>query len=501
MKEYNQVFDSEFYPTPDNLIQQMLAPITKHYDNYGDVLTVGCKRILEPSAGKGNIADYLCRYQGIEPSNISVIESNLELTHILNGKGYSVIDLDFLTYSGQDMFDLIVMNPPFSNGVDHLLKAWEILRNGSIICLLNAETIRNPYTQKRQLLSYIIEQHGEIEFVQDAFMDAERTTGVEVAIVRLTKVHTSNSGWDFDFSDSDFDSQVNEADFSPNALASNDMIEALVQRYESAKATLIEMNTLRQKYAYFTNGIVDVYYDQTPPDAEELEKRKRATLGNLRDNLQEKLDKLKEDFWKYVFNKTRVGIVTTSDFIKEFKEQQKQTSRLAFTYKNVMMVLETFYFNREEIMIKCVVDTFEEATKYHKDNMVHTEGWKTNKRFRLNSKVIVPNGVSFDSRWGTFTLYHGKSYNFYNDLDKSLCYLSGQQFDNDEFVSISDAIFEAIRLNNRNTHKQPIESTLFEIKLHKKGTVHLWFKDQALCDLFNQTVARNKNWMGDGSDD
>jgi hypothetical protein len=52
------------------------------------------------------------------------------------------------------------MNPPFSNADDHFLKAWEIAENTDIVCLMNAETIRNPYSQKRQLVNRIIEDNG-----------------------------------------------------------------------------------------------------------------------------------------------------------------------------------------------------------------------------------------------------------------------------------------------------------------------------------------------------
>lgn len=46
------------------------------------------------------------------------------------------------------------MNPPFSDGVKHLLHAIEIAeKTGSeIVCILNANTIKNPYSNGRKLL-------------------------------------------------------------------------------------------------------------------------------------------------------------------------------------------------------------------------------------------------------------------------------------------------------------------------------------------------------------
>ena len=79
------------------------------------------------------------------------------------------------------------MNPPFADGDKHLLKALDIQKDGGmIICLLNAETIRNPLTRVRQLLlKKLKEVDADITYVKDAFKYAERTTDVEVAVIRI----------------------------------------------------------------------------------------------------------------------------------------------------------------------------------------------------------------------------------------------------------------------------------------------------------------------------
>ena len=91
-------------------------------------------------------------------------------------------------------YDLIIMNPIFSNGCKHLLKALEMQhRNGgAVICLLNAETLKNPCTNDRQdLQRKLAEYNAKIEYMKDAFLDAERKTAVEIALVKvqLPEVH------------------------------------------------------------------------------------------------------------------------------------------------------------------------------------------------------------------------------------------------------------------------------------------------------------------------
>ena len=119
---------------------------------------------------------------------------------MLQGKGYRILADDFLTYKPMHSFDLILMNPPFSNGDEHLLHAWEIMQTGDICCLLNAETIKNPYTQKRKLLKQIVEQNGSVEYLGNCFRHADRKTAVDVAMVRLHKAE-QDQRWHIDFGD------------------------------------------------------------------------------------------------------------------------------------------------------------------------------------------------------------------------------------------------------------------------------------------------------------
>ena len=125
----------EFYPTPKTLIDKMLDGI--------DFNTV--KTVLEPSAGNGAIVEGLLErskrsYRG-EEIDIDVVEIEPDFQKILKGKGYKLVYDDFLTFEADKHYDLIIMNPPFSNGDKHLLKALEMQENGGEgIAIVNAET-------------------------------------------------------------------------------------------------------------------------------------------------------------------------------------------------------------------------------------------------------------------------------------------------------------------------------------------------------------------------
>lgn len=183
-----------FYPTPEKLAEKLLGGIKWEL----------VESILEPSAGKGDLARYVAgrlfyRHHrwpahdehdwrnAIHDADIDCIEIDAALRDTLEGGGFRVVHDDFLTYETQKRYHLIVMNPPFDEGAEHLLKALELSeRGGMVYCILNAETLRNPYTQRRADLVKKLQAYGaEIEYATGAFQDAERKTDVEVALVRV----------------------------------------------------------------------------------------------------------------------------------------------------------------------------------------------------------------------------------------------------------------------------------------------------------------------------
>ncbi|WP_341459078.1 methyltransferase [Bacteroides nordii] len=151
--------------------------------------------ILEPSAGKGNIVEALREKQKFNNKwyttiklDIDCIESDENLRAVLKEKNIRVVHDDFLTYDTMKEYDLIVMNPPFSNGCKHLLKALELQQRngGAVVCLLNAETLKNECNNERIMLNRMLrEYNADIQYIQDAFADAERKTDVEVALVKV----------------------------------------------------------------------------------------------------------------------------------------------------------------------------------------------------------------------------------------------------------------------------------------------------------------------------
>ena len=91
------MFNKDYYPTPSNLIEKLTNDI-----NWYEINT-----ILEPSAGSGNICEYLnnklsnFKYSRNKDykSLIDCVEIETDLQAILKSKGYRLVGDDFLTYN------------------------------------------------------------------------------------------------------------------------------------------------------------------------------------------------------------------------------------------------------------------------------------------------------------------------------------------------------------------------------------------------------------------
>lgn len=179
MQAYDNL-DTQFYPTPPALAARAWAK----FKNRNFV------RILEPQAGNGDLAQARPdwdRYSG-RPA-IDCCEIDISKHALLRAKGLNVVGIDFLRFGNGSFYSHIICYPPFAEGATHVLKSWDILWDGEIVAILNAETVRNPFSQERQRLVRLIEQFGEFEFVEGAFAgpQAQRRTDVEVALVYLRK--------------------------------------------------------------------------------------------------------------------------------------------------------------------------------------------------------------------------------------------------------------------------------------------------------------------------
>lgn len=164
-----------YFPTPKDVVSDMLNDASIE-----DGMTV-----LEPSAGKGNIADMI-KDSG---HKVETIEYNNTLRNILEEKGHDVVGNDFLKH--QKKYDRIIMNPPFENGqdIDHVLHAYDLLNDGGrVVALMSGSTFSRSDKKAKEFQDWVESIGGTYEMLPEgSFKTSERPTGVSVIKVVIDK--------------------------------------------------------------------------------------------------------------------------------------------------------------------------------------------------------------------------------------------------------------------------------------------------------------------------
>lgn len=473
------MFNKDFYPTPPGLIRRMLAKIRSAPDN-----------ILEPSAGKGDIVMAIKeKYGRYNYGEIAAIEKDDDLRATLLGKQIKVIDSDFLTFSGPDKFDLIIANPPFDGGEKHLLKAIEIIYRGQIIFLLNAETIRNPFSNTRkELVRKLGELGADIEYIKNAFVSAERPTGVEIALINIEIKRVVEEDL---FAGVEDAASVKHGLDEKHEVSAGLSVRELVAEYNDVVQTCIDATI-----NYFRNYKKIGRYIGFNKDAEKHTSGSDMT-AIMQKHVNHILVSVRKDFWRRTLDLREVNSRLTGKKQSEFEHAINQRCDMDFTENNIRQFVLNLIGGYEKTITESVVEIFDMFTirhtfddnNRHEKNIHYFNGWKTNKAFKVNRRVVIPiyggYGGPFVS-WGKWTLSWDAAKTL-RDIDVVMNYFDGMR----EYRSLSDSIKTAFSLGQSSS----IESTYFTVTCYKKGTIHFKFKDEDILRRFNVVACKGKGWL------
>lgn len=476
----------DFYPTPPQLIRKMTSKVEWKYIN----------SVLEPSAGKGNLVEAIhnqfkntSNYRRNSKYDIDTIEQDENLRHILRGKDYRVIADDFLTFNTYKKYDLIFMNPPFSSGVKHLLKAIELIekqqRSGQIVCVLNAETLKNPYSNDRKFLIRKLEEiNAEVEYIQNAFSNSERSTEVETALIYISIEKQEYSSVLIEELKKDESHKIS-ADYKATQLVNADFIKGIVEQFNyEIKAGLKLINEYNSLKPLMLHSFND---DSTP--ILKLQIDKNAEENDI-ENAYIKLIRAK--YWNTLFNNDQFMGLFTSNLKQKYLQHVEELKDYDFSLFNIY----TLRIQMSKEMTQGVEDTilnlFEEFSHKHyydeSSKNVHLyNGWKTNKSYKINKKIIIPlNG--YCSWLGHYSPTDYKVLEKLKDIEKVFNYL-------DNGLTEDINIDESLKLAKHYGETKKIELKYFYVTFYKKGTCHIEFKDMEILKKFNIFGSQKKNWL------
>ena len=467
--DFQNLFNRDFYPTPHEVIEQMLS-----------LSDIRGKIILEPSAGSGNIVDFL---QKNGAKKVIACEINTKLQAIIAGK-CELIASDFLTVT-PDMIshiDMIVMNPPFSAEEAHILHAWEIAPEGcEIISLCNSSLLSRNYYERREKIRELIDNNGNSQCLGEVFKTAERQTSVDVSVIRLYKPRTGEHEFD-DFFDMTEDDEPNT-----QGIVRYSYVQDIVSKYKDAVElfdTVMEGNN-RMNELCNSMGVQPIVFG-----ARKVQDVNSYSSGAITRDVFKKT--LQKSLWKHVFEQFNMSKYVTQKVINELNRAIELASDMPFTMKNIYRMAQMLVATHGNRMQQTLVETFEYICSLSAENSTAGEKWKTNSDYMINRRFIVPYLTSYDKYMTRTNCYvslgYYREYTKIDDIVKALCHITGTNYDK---VPSLDHFVRMKRMN----WGQWYEWGFFRIRGYKKGTMHFEFVDENVWYKFNQAVASVKGWQ------
>lgn len=485
--------DYQFYPTPKELAEKMLEGIKWQY----------VETILEPSAGKGDIVRAIInknngRYNvGVE---IDCIEIDPNLRAIIDAEEYfqegnsnctvRIVYDDFLNFHTFKRYNLIVMNPPFKDGDKHLLKALEIQKNGgSIVCILNAETLKNPYTNtRRELVKQLEKYNASIEYLQDTFSQAERQTKTEIALIKVCIEEENPESDIFNNMKKAYHYQEPETKEITD-LEVTDFIKVIINRFNVETAAGVDL--IRQYKAlkpYINNSFGDSSWD----------KDSMLVLTDIGGSIHREitvnkyLKMVRQKYWNALMKNPKLTSKLTSKMQERFNNKVYKLKNYDFNEFNIKNIITEINAQIQKGILDEIEVMFDKLTVEHSyylecsNNKHYYDGWKTNIAHKINNKVIIPcYGI-----WSTYSsrLDTHRAYATLSDIERVLNFLDGNMTADVNLSRTIEVYF------NKGITKN-IECKFFKATFYKKGTVHLTFTNTELIDKYNIYIGKTRKWL------
>lgn len=482
------MIDLQFYPTPWSLALQAISMFKDR--NF--------KRIIDPSAGEGDLIKpllHVLKNNRDRLPAVDAIEIDISKHQHLHAADIGVVGTDFLKHPNLSAYSHILMNPPFSAAAAHVMKAWELLWDGEIVAIINAETVLNPCDRHRRQLVRLIQQHGEVIHVGKPFMakDAKIKADVQVAIVRLQK--TANLERDvvgnlLTVMQEEAESKIDlgNQNYRKQLVLPNNTIENLVLIFDAAVKSARESVIASAKSSYYTNLIGKTMAETLGQEG--IKPEGGYVIKSVQELWYETYANLKDRAWTSVLESADIKSKLSQKAMSTLQANFNQMKKMEFTVSNVYGFLIGLIESQGEMQLQMALDVFDSVTRYHTDNTWGYRGWVSNNKHRRagyrikHTRFILPGFEITNSGPGY------KTNQYFNDLDRVFAMLDGKA---ESPLSLSNvARFQAAALRTG----ERVSSAYFDIRYYPgAGTIHFFPRDMKLVDRLNRLVGRNRGWI------
>ncbi|MDT8992784.1 DUF4942 domain-containing protein [Curvibacter sp. APW13] len=510
--------DYQHYPTGEHTAARMWAKFQRPV-----------RHLCDPSAGRGNLIRYArdgfsglsdeqipwvaatedteisvgryrerirtyARQKFANLDEVSAIEIDVQHHPALNELGLKILGYDFMDVRSLATVSHVIMNPPFAYGAAHVLHAWDLVYDAEIAAIINAETIRNPYSQERQRLVKLIEKHGSVEFLQDQFVDdVERTTTVEVALIYLDKtpvryidIESMTAG--LREGDNQFEA-IDAGMCTALALPSN-FIEDTCFRFKEAVVAARQASEAQALADRLREGLGMTLEDMQAKGVGNDVRKEIATVRDAANkDFKTRYDDLKKRAWAQIIRSSLLTDKLSNQARKKLEASAQDIYKLEFSAANIHGFLRGVIESMGAIYTDMVCDLFDTIMERSSDNVVFYRSWKSNQKHKIGMRIrktrfIIPRmrvgfggGLDYDNE------------RFLADVDKVFGYLHGI---NGPYM---DGLVPALRQAELRRSDR-IQSRFFDVRYYSgTQTMHFYPKSAEVVEKINLFVGRIRQWL------
>lgn len=486
--------DNQFYPTGPILARKAFSKFQNKR----------VSRLLEPNAGRGDLLvgffESLHHYNRGE-SLVDCVELDLNNQAILRSKKMSVVGSDFLSFQSPSQYSHIMMNPPFSSACKHVLHAWRLLASGELVAIVNAETLKNPYSKERQLLAKLIEDHSgsEVEYMREAFMseDTQRHTSVEIAIIHLIKKDAGKCDFIHGLR-REVECKWGEAagleQLKNQVMLPTTDLENRVMDYRCAVEALIQQEDAKARYATLF-GRMDTLISAAPLSPDEPVP---PSIEQTRaDTINKEFLEIKARAWSGVLKSSQVADKLSTKARERLYSQFDDVKKLEFDIPNILGFIQGLVSQQGQIQIEMLCDVFDLFSKYRTDNRCYYQGWKSNDKhrtcaYRLKmSRMVLPSNDRSGYSWRSSIAWADTQQ--FQDIDRVFAMLDGKH---NSAIQGIEALFSKEETFKQLCQGERLTSDYFDVRFYPgTGTFHLFPRRPDIIDRLNRAIGKHRNWL------
>ena len=199
-------------------------------------------------------------------------------------------------------------------------------------------------------------------------------------------------------------------------------------------------------------------------------------------------------YWRALFADRRITGQMTSNLQQQFNSRVGELKDYEFSIYNIKQMQIAMSKELISGIEECIITLFDELSAQYSyydtsANIHYYNGWKTNKAWIINKKVIIPFYSDVWCRWSKeYQPDNYQSLSKLADIEHALNYLDGGLTDG---VDLGSELGYA----KRTGQTKNIRLKYFDITFYKKGTCHIVFRDEELLKKLNIFGSQKKGWL------